>query len=78
MGKPSQKATAGEFRWIDGITLQHMPTGARFACAGKTSQPSIIDAGLLGIPLGDGADYDIESVLDLAWRLVEMRFNKVR
>ena len=78
MGKPSQKATAGEFRWIDGVTLQHMPTGARFIRAGKTLRASVVDVGLLGTPLGDGADYDIESVLDLVWRLVEMRFNKVR
>ena len=76
MGKPSHKATAGEFRWIDGVTLQHMPTGARFVRAGKTFRASVADAGLLGIPLGDGADYDIESVLDLAWRLVEKRSNK--
>ena len=58
--------TEDEYIWLDDATLEHAPTGARFT---KGSW----EVGLLTTHLADGGDYDLESVLDLAWQLVERR-----
>ena len=73
MGKLGKEPSAGEFRWLDPKTLEHVPTGARLTHTLGEPAVASFDAGLLTTPLGDGGDYDVESVIDLAWRLMAMK-----
>lgn len=66
-------ASVAEFSWQDSNILEHKPTGARFMTTLGTSAVSSFEVGLLATPLEDGGDYNLESVLDLVWRLVEAR-----
>lgn len=67
-----RQAAEQDFVWQDS-ELVHTPTGARFVFRPGTSEITLTLVGLLGARLGDGQDHDIESVMDLAWKLAEQR-----
>lgn len=69
---PLRQASAAEFEWLKDDELRHSPTNATFQI--REGAIEFISVGLLTYQLDDGRDYDIETVLDLAWKIAEQRW----
>ena len=67
-----RQASTAEFEWLKDDELRHAPTNATFRFRGGAMEALCI--GLLAYQLNDGDDYDVETVLDLAWKISEQRW----
>ena len=68
-----KQASAHEFIWQVNDELHHVPTKSTFLV--RRGKVSALCPGYLLYYLGDDSDYDVESVLDLAWKLAEHQAN---
>ena len=71
---PRRQASAAEFEWLKDDELRHSPTNATFRI--REGAIEAVSAGLLAYQLDDGRDYEVETVLDLAWKIAELRARK--
>ena len=67
-----RQASADEFEWLKDDELRHSPTNATFHVRGGAIDA--LSIGLLAYQLDDGSDYDVETVLDVAWKIAELRW----
>ena len=67
------RADKRPFEWLKDDELRHWPTIATFRIREGAIEA---ESGLLAYQLDDGRDYEVETVLDLAWKIAELGARK--